>query len=86
MNTLLPRVEKLEKKVDEHETLLIGIPDCPGIVSRVKTLEASIDSIEKSLVSINVYMKLLAFVGTAIGISVIGFLWAVLTHSVEIIH
>jgi hypothetical protein len=93
MNTLLPRIDKLEKKVEEHdekigehEQLLIGIPDCPGIVARVKTLETSISNIEKSLVSINVYMKLLAFIGSAIGLSVIAFLWAILTHSVEIVR
>ena len=96
MASLLPRVEKLEvkvaehgQKIDEHDRLLIGIPDipdCPGLVSKVATVEKSIASIEKTLITINVYMKLLAFVGAGIGLSVIGFIWAVITHSVEIIH
>ena len=91
--TLKDQVDRHEVKIDAmdaqlraHDTLLMGIPDCPGLMLRVKTLETSIGKIEDAIIGINAYMKIIAFISGAVGVSIIGFMFAIVTHSIEVVR
>jgi len=86
MIELLPRVEKLENNmlvlsdlVKCHERDLYGEHELPGMAQQVEEMR-------KMVPVIKLWIAVLSFVATIAGGSLIMFIWALITHTVEIIH
>jgi len=98
-STLAPRVTRLEARVDSHEQTLLqvcqrlsdhdevidGRKDQPGLISRLGKIEQLILAIERYHVRVDVWIKILSFVGGAVGLSIIGLIWALITGAVQIV-
>jgi len=86
MVAITPRVERLEIKVSEHDTrfmdhrsqlqehdqILNGVKDCPGIVGEVVDLKETIQKINLLLNSQTIYNKILTVFATALVVAVVG--------------
>jgi hypothetical protein len=88
MAAIPARVEDLEGTVKSHSQILYGPPGCPddGLVNKVKSNTNDLTEIGKLLAKQTFYNAVLVFVASAIGLSVITFMFAILTHAVEIVH
>lgn len=98
-STLAPRVTRLEARVDSHEQTLLqvcqrlsdhdevidGRKDQPGMISRLASLEKSMIAMDAYHSRVDAWIKILSFVGGAIGLSIIGLIWSLLTGAVQIV-
>jgi len=98
-STLTPRVTRLEARVDSHEQTLLqvcqrlsdhdevidGRKDQPGLISRLAKIEQLILAIEQYHVRIDVWIKLLSFVGGTLVLSIVGLIWSLITGAVSIV-
>ncbi len=73
------RIDKAEDQIRDHEVVIYGRDNCPGLVPRM-------DAVEKVAIEMKIYSRILLFIGSAFGLSIIALIWGLLTHSVELIH
>ena len=92
-NTIVPRVAKLESAVEDHgkrldkvedlaqdhEVVIYGRDNCPGLVPRL-------DAVEKVAIEMKIFSRILLFIGAGFGASAIALIWAIITHSIELVH
>lgn len=90
--TLTPRVTRLEERVSCHEQTLIqvanrlsdhdevidGRKDQPGLIARLAKIEIYLNEVR-------VWVKLMSFVASVLGVSIIGLIWSLLTGAVKIV-
>lgn len=81
MATIAPRVNELEKtvsghatKIYEHDLILNGTKDCPGLAKDVEDMKSAIININLLLNSQRLYNKILVFFASAIAVSVVGYI------------
>ena len=81
-----PQVDRIENEIKSiadlvkcHERDLYGEHNLPGIAQQV-------DEINKFLPEIKLWVKVLSVLAGIMGVTVIGFIWAIITHAVQIIH
>jgi|GEM_PF-3716359 len=93
MSTLTPRVNKLENVAAEHlkrldrvddkfqdyDIVIYGRENCPGLVPRMA-------EVEKAIIEMKIYSRIVMFIGGAFGLSVVALIWGILTHTVTLIH
>jgi hypothetical protein len=79
-------LKKHDTMLQKHEHALFGIEDLPGIAEEVKDLKTVVKSMSMLWEQQKVMNKLIAFLASAIGLSVIALIWSIITHTVEIVH
>lgn len=98
-STLAPRVARLEERVDTHELALEqacrrlsdhddvidGRKDQPGLIARLARLEEYTQTVERYHARVDTWIKLLTFVGGTIGVSIIGLIWSMIIGAVRIV-
>jgi hypothetical protein len=84
--TLKPQVDRHEKElvslsklVECHERELYGEHDMPGLVKEF-------EEIKKVVPVVKLWIAVLSGVAAISGGSLIAFIWAIITHAVEIVH
>ncbi|MBA4420258.1 MAG: hypothetical protein C0391_03850 [Anaerolinea sp.] len=61
-------------KLQEHDQLLYGIKDCPGVVSDVVDIQKAIEKINLLLNSQTIYNKILTFFASALSLAIVSYL------------
>jgi hypothetical protein len=81
MATIAPRVDELEKtvsthavKIQEHDQILNGVKDCPGVVGDVVDIKDTIVKINLLLNSQTLYNKIITFFASALALSIVAYL------------
>jgi hypothetical protein len=84
--TLNTRVEKLEIAVTDlcevvkgHEQELYGEHDMPGLCKRMAEVRELVPIIK-------MWIKVFSVLAVTFGATFIAFIWALITHSVELVH
>jgi hypothetical protein len=84
--TLRPQVDRhetelrsLSELVKCHERELYGEHDMPGLVKEF-------EEIKKVVPAVKLWIGVLSFMAAICGGSLIAFIWAIITHTVEIVH
>jgi hypothetical protein len=84
MRELLEQTHGLVTKID---VALIGTYDTPGLISKLHEAEAKIVELEAQFKRVKGFVLNAAIgIGSMFGMSVIGFLWALLTHTIQIVN
>jgi hypothetical protein len=81
-----PQVDRIELEITVladlvkcHERDLYGEHNLPGIAQDV-------DEMRKILPTVKIWIKVLSILAGIMGATVIAFIWAIITHAVQIVH
>ena len=73
------RLDKVEDKIDDHEYVIYGKENCPGLVPRVA-------AVERATIEMKIYSRILFAIGSGLGLLIMGLLWDILTHKITLIY
>ena len=68
------QLERHNSKIQEHEQILNGVKDCPGVVGDIVDMKNAIEKINLLLNSQTIYNKILTFFASALALSIVAYL------------
>jgi hypothetical protein len=71
-------------KLNEHEFILNGVKDCPGLVSDVHDMKDMMKTMEKLWVTQNVWNKILGIVALPLVTSIVVLIWSMIIGKVTL--